>query len=423
MKREPAALLLATALLPLQAGTPAPEPAETPAAAPWLKPTFNLRARFEYAEVGAPGLDPAHALAFRERIGLVTRDFLGLSAVVEGEFTQALVDAYDAAPTPFATQTVSPNPFFPRTQVNDPETRELNQAYLQFSGFDTTIRAGRQRIILNNAAMVGNVVWRQNEQTYDAVSITSTPVEDLTLFYAWANRANRIFGSDATGSLRSFAGDIHLFNAGYTGFGDLGLTGYALLMDFDETAANAGYISNNTFGIIATGPAGPLTLYGEIAWQTDTASSPAFKPDEAWYGHFTASCKLASHTLTLGFESLGADFVTPLATTHAFNGFADAFAAQRTGTVRSPGLNDVYLTHAVPLPFGGIGFSHSLHLFGDNDASFDFGWEYDAVLTRTFGSHLTAIAKFAWFDAAATPATSPAPFDTTRISVELDYQF
>ena len=414
-------------IVALQAGTPA-EPAPTPesAEAPWMKPTLNIRARFEYGNVDMPGLNHATAFTTRERVGLVTADWNGLSTLVEGEFTQAVGDAYDSAPTPFATQTTHPNPIFPRTLILDPETNELNQAYLQYRGYDTVVRGGRQRIILDNTAFVGNVGWRQNEQTYDALSITHSSIEDLTLFYAYANRANRIFGSDATGALRSFAGDIHLFNANYKGVGDLSLTGFAYFMDFDETAANAGYISNNTFGTIASYPVGPVTLYGEVAYQTDAPSTPPLV-DGSWYSHFNAAYKAGSHTFTLGCEYLDADFVTPLATVHSFNGFADAFIANRIGLARNPGIADLYLSHAAPLPFWGLNFTQALHIFGDNNSDFDYGWEYDAVLSKKFSEQFLAIAKFAYYDSdgPSAIAASPniAPFDTSRFSVELNYTF
>ncbi len=408
-----------------RAGSPEPAMVSEPVQ-PWIKPTLDIRARYEYGDVDIPGTDTASAFTIRERVGLVTRDWHGFSALVEGEFLQAIGDDYDSAPTPFGVQTTNPNPANPTTQIFDPETNELNQAYLQYKGFDTTVKAGRQRIVLNNAAFIGNVGWRQNEQTYDAFSISNASIDDLTLFYAYANRANRIFGSDATGALRSFAGDIHLFNAAYTGFGDVSLTGYAYLMDFDETAANAGYISNNTYGAIATAPAGPIKLYGEVAFQTDTDSSPVMKPDEAWYAHVNAAYKAGTHTFTLGYEYLDADFVTPLATVHAFNGFADAFIGPRIGLVRNPGLADIYLTHATPLPFWGINFNQTLHLFGDNNSDFDYGWEYDAVLAKKFNENFLAIAKFAYYDAqgpTAGPIANLAPFDTTRFSIELNYTF
>lgn len=419
MKYRILPVALAT-IITSHAGTPEPEvAAPAPAPEPWIKPTLDIRARFEYGD--QDNLQSSTAFTTRERVGLVTRDFYGFSALVEGEFLQAIDDNYDSGP---GASTSPNNPF--QTQIADPETNELNQAFIQYKGYDTTFKAGRQRIILNNAAFVGNVGWRQNEQTFDAVSITNNSVDDLTLFYSYANRANRIFGSDATGPLRSFAGDMHFFNASYSGLGKATLTGYAYLMDFDETAANASYISNNTYGMIATTPLGPVTLYGELAFQTDTSSSPAFKPDMAGYSHLKVSTKQWDTDFTLGWEYLDADFVTPVATVHAFNGFADAFINPRIGLVRNPGISDLYISHTTPL-FWGLKFSQFLHLIGDNNSGFDYGWEYDAVLAKKFNENFLAIAKFAYFDSdgpATTPgAINPAPFDTTRFSIELNYTF
>ncbi|MDX1679456.1 MAG: hypothetical protein R3242_01885 [Akkermansiaceae bacterium] len=413
-------LFLSTAL-----GIAGPELTERPQPQSWIEPSINIRARFEYGDLAAPGLERATAWTLRERIGFSTRDFNGFSALLEGEFLQ-YAGAYDSAPSAFTSQTTKPNPLAPRTQINDPETNELNRAHLDYQTKNTTFRAGRQRIILDNAAFVGNVGWRQNEQTYDAFSIANASIPDLTLFYAYANRANRIFGSDATGALRNFAGDIHLIHGSYDGLGETKITAYSYLMDFDETAANSGYISNNTYGIIAAGPVGPLKYHAEFAYQTDTGSSPATKPTESWYTHLNASYAYSDHTFTLGCEYLDAGFVTPLATVHAFNGYSDVFVAPRIGLVNNPGLADLYFSHSTPLPIWDVKFSQAIHFFGDNNANFDYGTEYDAVLTKQFSDHFLGIAKFALYDskgASAGPISNIAPFDATRFSIEMNYSF
>lgn len=422
MKAYPLLALSASSLL--HAGTPVEETAvaPAPAAEPWIKPTLDIRARYEYGSVDSPALKSSTAFTTRERVGLITRDWYGFSAMVEGEFTQAIDDNYAVN-----GNQPSVHPFNPgKTFIADPETNELNRAWIQWSGYDTTAKGGRQRIILDNAAFVGNVGWRQNEQTYDAFTVTNQSVEDLTLLYSYANRANRIFGSDATGALRSFAGDIHLINVRYDGIKNTSLTGYAYLMDFDKTAANAGYISNNTYGLIGSTKLDNWDFRAEAAFQTDTDSSPAGVGD-SYYTHLNTSYTIAGcHTLGLGWEHLSADFVTPLATVHAFNGFADVFINQRLGLVRNPGLNDVYLSHKWKTGLWGLNFSQFFHFFGDNDAEFDYGWEYDAVLSKKFNDNFTAIAKFAYYDskgAIAGNIANPAPFDTTRFSVELNYKF
>ncbi|MDE0826521.1 MAG: hypothetical protein OSA48_06920 [Akkermansiaceae bacterium] len=51
-------------------------------------------------------------------------------------------------------------------------------------------------MIRNNSAFIRNVGWRQNEQTFDAVNL-STGGDDFDISYAYSDRAQRIFGDDA----------------------------------------------------------------------------------------------------------------------------------------------------------------------------------------------------------------------------------
>jgi hypothetical protein len=170
MKTNAAILLLASSPV-LCAGTPEVTPPPAPAEQ-WITPTIDIRARYEFGDTD--GLDQSHAFTFRERLGLKTKAWNGFSAFVEGEFSQAAVDDYNANAGPEA------NPYDPaNTVISDPETNELNQGFLQYEGFDTVAKAGRQRIIYDNAAFIGNVGWRQNEQTYDAISLSNKSIDGL----------------------------------------------------------------------------------------------------------------------------------------------------------------------------------------------------------------------------------------------------
>jgi hypothetical protein len=394
---------------------------------PWLKPVIDIRARYEYANAADPLLGDATAFTVRERIGLQAGPFTGFTALAEFEGTQ-LLDNHFA--TPFPTQP-GPGPF---TAIADPENAELNQAWLQWAGFDTTLKLGRQRLILDNAALVGNVGWRQNEQTYDAVNLATKALDGFDLQYAFIDRVLRIFGAEALGATRNFAGETHLFHATWNGPGQLALTGYAYLMDFDRTGAA---FSNNSYGLIAEKPfdleAGwSLKLRAEAAWQTDASSTPI--DYSAGYGHLLATASHGPHSFQLGYEHLGADtgrnkltgtparisFRTPLATAHAFNGYADALLNARVAGTPD-GIGDLYAAYSTKLP-ADFNLQLALHLFGGDDFDFDTGWETDAVLSRKLSQNLSAIAKIAWFDSDGGPA-NPAPFDTFRASIELDFTF
>lgn len=395
-----AALLFLTAPL-LQAGSPETIATETRKSEPWIKPLIDIRARYEFGDTD--GLDPSHAFTLRERIGFKTKSFHGFSALVEGEFTQAIIDDYTSG-DPGADPVVPGN-----TVISDPETNELNQAYLQYSGYETTVKTGRQRIIYDNAAFIGNVGWRQNEQTFDAISLNSTFFDGLTFNYAYIHQVNRIFGSEALTQTNQFVtGDIHLLNLSYTGTEGVTLGAYGYFMDFD---APDGW-DNDTIGITAKGKLGGVALYGEIAWQNEAGP---LSDEEAFYAHFNATKTFGTQSLTVGVEHLDAGFQTPLATVHAFNGFADAFIGQRINGTH-PGLTDVYLSHNLPI-FAGIKWTNTLHAYGDNEVSTGLGWEYNSVLAKKFDDHFSAIIEISHFESEGTLPT------TTRASLGVTYTF
>jgi hypothetical protein len=384
----------------LLAGTPElmiPPPSSS---GDWIKPVIDIRARYEFADID--GSDASHALTFRERLGLQTMDWNGFSAYVEGEFTQAAIDDFNGG-APGVDPLVAGN-----SVIADPESNELNQGYLQYKGFDTVFKLGRQRIIYDNAAFIGNVGWRQNEQTYDAISLSNTSIDGLTLQYSFINQVNRIFGSEATGFSGDIGSSIHLLNGSYTGISGYTFGGYVYLMDFDDVNA----FDNETFGISFKTKQFGLDLYGELAFQTDAG---AIGNDDSDYAHITVAKTVSTSTFTAGLEYLSAGFRTPLATAHAFNGFADAFVAQRlNGT--TGGLTNVYFSHSMPI-FWGMKMTNTIHAFGDNELSTGRGWEIDSVFAKKFDDHFLAIAKLAHFESESTLPTS------TRLSIELNYTF
>lgn len=411
-----ALLLLSSASL-LHAGTPDLETSIAPKPEPWIKPVIDIRARYEYADFD--GLDSSNALTFRERLGLKTMAWNGFSAYVEGEFSQAAIDDYNGGAGPQA------DPFEPtQSPIFDPETNELNQGYIQYEGYDTTAKLGRQRIIYDNAAFIGNVGWRQNEQTYDGISFVNKSIDGLTLNYAYIGQVNRIFGSDADSNIGFTSGftnvqdiesDVHLFNASYTGIKGLTLGGYAYIMNFEDVGA----WDNNTFGVSAKGTFAGVVLYGEFAYQ-DKAG--LLGEQDALYVHATATKNFGKQALTVGIEHLDAGFKTPLATVHAFNGFADVTDGARISGGHN-GLTDLYVSHTTPI-FCGIKWMNVLHTMGDNEISNGYGWEYDSVLTKKFDDNFTAIAKLACFQSEGDIYTGKSPLpDATRFSVELNYTF
>jgi len=184
--------------------TPSPQPATSSGSADLVDFSINARLRYEFREAGLA--DASHAGTLRVRPGITILPDGPFSLFAEGEFTTAFLDDFNSGPQ----ATLSPN-VTGNTNILDPESEELNQAYAQFKDHGFTARVGRQRIIADNARFVGNVGWRQNEQTFDAASL-SFKSDELFFSYSYSNKAIRLFGSDATAQVGELEGEMHFFN-------------------------------------------------------------------------------------------------------------------------------------------------------------------------------------------------------------------
>ncbi len=356
---------------------------------PWLN------ARYRYEAVDQDGItEEAYASTLRTKIGYKTGLWQGFQLAVEGENVVALgVDHYNST-TNGKTQ-------FPI--VSDPEDTTLNQLYVSYQGLPkTNITVGRQLINLDNQRFVGTVDWRQNDQTFDAASISSQFIDHASLYYAYIRKVNRITGPDATNG--AYESNSHLINASYEFAPQLKVTAYDYMLDFDDALSS----SNVTYGVRLTGKhevgEGVALIYAaEAANQSDYAGNTAdysanyylVEPGVTWSGL----------TGKLGYEILEGDgtashaFQTPLATLHAFNGWADKFLSTPAN-----GLEDRYVSIGYKLPFGdawlkGTDMMVAYHDFQSNNTSADYGTEWNASIQQTFFGHYTLGVKYDNYDA------------------------
>ncbi|NQV35036.1 MAG: alginate export family protein [Phycisphaeraceae bacterium] len=202
---------------------------------------LNLRVRGEI--VDSDGVEDARAFTERLRLGYGSKAYKGFSFYVDFEDIQSFDDdRYNASGL---------NSNLTKATVADPEATELNQGYLNYYNADQGFngRFGRQRIILDDARFVGNVGWRQNEQTFDAASFTLSLPFDVKAHYSYLWDINRIFGqSTGTAGTSDYESDSHLFNVSATDEAFGTLTGFAYLLDFESSPAN----SSDTFGLATT---------------------------------------------------------------------------------------------------------------------------------------------------------------------------
>src|SRR5688572_2075432 len=134
-------------------------------------PIVEFRLRSERIEQEGMA-EQAQAVTLRGRLGFETQEVHASSLLVEAELLWPLDTRYDS--------TVNGNTRYP--VVVDPETHELNRLQLLNESIPgTRVVIGRQRITLDDHRFVGNVGWRQNEQTFDALRITNRSVPHLTV--------------------------------------------------------------------------------------------------------------------------------------------------------------------------------------------------------------------------------------------------
>ena len=417
------------------AAAPAPSPLETlfngkiPDAI--AKGKFNLDVRLRYEQVDEDGLGAisknSYAPTLRTRFGFTTAPLYGFQAMLEGVNVSALgpESNYNAAGSNHQPD---------RPVVADPPLTRLDQAWLAYSYSNYfTAKVGQQHIALDNHRFIGDVAWRQNMQTYDAVSAGSEPIEKLNLYYGYVWDVHRVFGDVAglPAANTDFISHSHLINLSYSGWKYGRFVGYAYLLDLHNAAGDAN--SCATYGGYFAGGA-PLADWisldyrAEFAWQTDYANTPLHYGAD--YFNLEAGATIKPFAFGAGYENLGSGantgagggrtaFRTPLATLHAFNGWADAFLV-----TPNDGLHDLYAYAQVTLP-AQIPLRFVYHKFDSDSGSGDFGQEFDAVISKSFGKHWSVLLKYAHYAGsdAAPPALTASNISFDKFWAQAEFHF
>ena len=388
MKRNTIGLILAMALLLAAAPFAAADENDTLASAITSGKTgVNVRARYEGVDKDN-ALKNANALTARLRLNYKTGSWKGWSAFAEYDHVFALIRDYNAGGG------TTPDKDGVYQTVVDPKGSDLNQLYLDYSfSEDVMIRAGRQRVLLDNQRFVGGVGWRQNEQTYDALLLSTKAIPKTTLAYAYVGQVRRIFGQSSPAGKMNV--DTHLLNAKVKINDSWSVTPYMYYIDNNDAAAT----STSTLGARLTGSVkageSKVALVAELATQSDAGNNPVSY--EADYAHLSAMWSMDNGLgLGLAYESLGTDssnfesFRTPLATLHAFQGWADMFLS-----TPGAGINDLYAT--VKFKAGKWGLTGVYHDFSAETGSADFGTEFDMSAGMKINKNYGLLFKGAFF--------------------------
>ncbi|MHB8447295.1 MAG: alginate export family protein, partial [Rudaea sp.] len=302
-------------ILALAAAAP---PAAAAEAAEQNKPIVELRYRYEGVDDAAFASN-ADADTVRLRLGYRWTFAPGWRLVASGDRVQALSGARYNSTANGKTQ-------YPI--VADPQSSEFHEAYVGYADGGLDAALGRQIVSFDNQRFFGNSGWRQNEQTFDALSLRyGFGGDGPVVRYAYLDRVQRVFGNDNPNPLlRAWDLNGNLLNLSQaTPVGNF--TGYAYLVENDSVTT----LSAKTYGARWAGAhANGDWKFGwtlEYAHQDSFANNPVSQ--SADYRLIEPALTWRGVTFKAGDEVMGGNgrygFATPYATLHAFDGWADRF--------------------------------------------------------------------------------------------------
>ncbi len=359
------------------------------------KLNLDARVRYEYNGLNN-GSDDINGFGLRTRLGYTIGEGEDLSAMVEVEDIH-FIDSKD------------------RPGLDVPTT-ELNQAWVSAQG----AKIGRQIYTLDDHRFIGHVGWRQNIQTFDAITGSIDIDSDSKLNLGYLHTVQRVNATsqDLSGILVN--GSRKISDA-------FSLTAFAYLLDFDKPVL----ASSDSFGLRATGNfATNEEKYGYMlsyAKQSDNGGSVSSFDLDYIAGELTATS--SGITLGLGFELLEGDgttgFTTPLATVHKFNGFADQFAGGSLGLGGGlhQGLEDYYARLSFTFPDSDIPLTLSYHEFHTENVNDFLGSEIDAVATYKLNDNIQLLTKYAFYDSDLRENVGYGGVDKTVFTVEANIKY
>ncbi|MEX2488084.1 MAG: alginate export family protein [Pseudomonadales bacterium] len=345
----------------------------------------HLNFRYRYENVDQDGFsDDARASTLRTRLNYRTEVWRGLRFFVElDDLTYVGDDDFNN----------TRNGKVSRPVVADPDGTDVNQLYVDYNLEDTVLRLGRQRINLDNQRFVGGVGWRQNEQTYDAFTVSNNSIANTTVVYSYIDNVSRIFGPENGVPAKDLDSQNHVFNLNYKSSGGANISAYAYFMDLKD----ADTLSNRTVGVRYSNTFELMDLKFpvnvEFAGQEDYGDNP-FSYSANYYlleaGIALEGIKVmvANEVLEGNDRVAGEAFVTPAATLHAFQGWADQFLATPPA-----GIDDRYVSVSGGLFGGNVGLTW--HKFEAESGSADYGNEWDLAFSRKLTDHFSLLLKVA----------------------------
>ena len=370
------------------------------------KSSLELRLRAEQVDDSGKK-ETANATSLRTVLGYKTADYQGFTGLVEFENVSDFgQDDYNDGVTASATRKTFP-------VIADVMVTQVNQAFLEGYG----VKLGRQKLVLDNARFIGDVGWRQNDQTFDALSYTNKVLIPATTFtLAYVNKVNPIQGMSLARNVNAPMANIRYSKV----FANWGITasGFYYAVEEEETlAATSPLTSFQHTGARVEGSVGDALYEVSFAKQGDYKDGTATL--DADYTDLQLGYKFGPVTVKAQYEVMEPGFKTPLATLHAFNGWADRFLA-----TPGKGLEDTNLK--LLAKYWGLNFVLAAHSFQSNSGGLDFGKEIDFSVMKPVNRNLSLLLKYADYqsdDVTMTLAGTTKNTDLTKTWLQVAYKF
>ena len=370
---------------------------------------FDARLRYEYVDqIGLP--NNANATTLRSKVNFHTKKFIGLAALIEVE---NITDLFGGE----FNNTINGKTTYP--VVADPNDTLLNRLFVEYSGINkTSIIIGRQTINLNNQRHVGAVGWRQNDQTFDAISFKNNSIANTEIFYTYSTQVNRVFGTNSAQGVWKDT-QIHLLNLTYNSksFGKLAAYNYSL--DIPQAAALSTQTTGFRYEITKPIKGAKVGLGLEIANQKDFANNSA-NIDLNYYS-IEPSFGLGNWQVKAQYESIEGNgvraFQFPLGTNHAFDGWVDKFLTTPANGLIDLNIGLNYKVKSAYKLFDGAKLSIIYHDFASQNGGAKYGSELNGIIEQSFGKNISLGAKFGKYNANGLFT------DTTKIMPYIGYKF
>lgn len=361
-------------------------------------------------------VETANANTMRLRIGALSPTFHSFQGYAEYQGNYAMQDEYDQG-------VLGRNRSF--SVVQDPDRSNLDQLWLGYKGIDDTLlKFGRQRIKYDDDRFIGNVGWRQLEQTYDSITLLNN---NQTIFGLTINAAYLGHLQDPLGQNLKLSAPLVNLNYKIPDWGNLIAYGYWL--DFQDKSQAAK--SSQTYGLRFDGKSpqfyDAINFLYTAEWgnQSDYADNPNhYSADRInLMGGFSAFDftvqgameQLDGHgngkvirdskgNIIAADPSSNQTFNTPLGTNHAFQGWSDIIKNPignpnpLASAALGQGIRDIFATISYKMWNDSLILSGIRHDFYDDTGGIKFGSEWDISALKKLGKHYSILFKYADFN-------------------------